>query len=226
MGYKQSQTHVNIRQELCMTDFTKIKKLFNITGLYGFEKSELQLWIVRYGAIPRVLLDYYVELGAYKPLNETQDFLITPNDIQEFDDPNYLIFYSENQSVSFWGINKSDVIQDNPPVYENYGGIEWYKTCDTLLEFLTSMAFFQAVFSMKYSNLDYRKINQEDVDNIKKIFISKDADSGIYTGVKFFGNYNDSVIAILNDNNSYNLLFSSNSEAHFEEMNKILTHIL
>lgn len=208
-----------------MTEFTQLKTLFDISEPCGIDTTELQPWKDKFGAIPKVLTDYYAQLGAHE-FNRSQDYLISPDEINEFEDNDYLIFYSENQSVSIWGIHKDDVSKDNPPVYENYGKEEWYQTTDTLTSFLNSMGFLQAVFSMEFSNEEYWNISQVQADEIAKAFKSKNVDSELYTGVRFYGNYDDSVIVIMNNNEGYILMFSSSDEEHFDEMCDIIENIV
>lgn len=209
-----------------MTDFNAIKKLFAIDSPCGFAESDLSFWIGAYGAIPKVLRDYYVELGTHEALNSSQDFLIAPSQFEEYEDPNYLVFYSENQGVSIWGIRKEDVQKENPPVYENYGEDEWYLTADSVYAFLISMAHLQAVMCMEFSNGEYVDISREQAYKIANEFISKQADSDLYTGVKFYGNYDDTVIVVMNNRERFILMYSSNSEEHFNEADRMIKDIL
>lgn len=209
-----------------MTAFNIIKKLFTIDEPCGYTESDLAYWVEVYGAIPNVLKDYYVKFGKHEALNSTQDCLITPPQFEEYSDPNYLIFYSEDQGVCMWGIKKRDVQKENPPVYENYGEDEWYLTADTVYEFLISMAHLQAVMCMEFSNEEYTDISQAQASEIANRFISKQADSGLYTGVKFYGDYDDTVIVVMNNHERFILMYSSNGEEHFNEIDRIINNIL
>ena len=88
------------------------------------------------------------------------------------------------------------------------------------------MALLQTTFSLEYSNEEYWEINGEQADEIAKFFKTKNADSGLYTGVRIYGNYDDSVIVVMNNNDNYILMFSSSNEEHFEEMYDEIEEIL
>ncbi|MEC0090808.1 hypothetical protein [Paenibacillus macquariensis] len=208
-----------------MTDFAAIRNLFHITESCGFDVKELQPWISRYGRIPEVLKDYYVELGAHPQLNGSQDFLIKPKDLHQYKNDDYLIFYLENQGACVWGIRWDDVAASNPPVYENYGNEEWYQTSESLTEFLHAMAYFQAVISMEFSNEEYWKIDEHVVERIKLLLPSKQADSGLYTGVQFFGQAGE-VIAVMNNHDGYLLMFSAEDEQRFDELHATLQRLV
>ena len=203
-----------------------IKKLFCIESNCGYSENDLNYWIEKYDTMPKVLKEYYMEVGKHHKLNNTQDFLIPPAQFEEYADTEYLVFYSENQGASLWGIKKSDVEKDNPPVYENYGDEEWFLTANSLSQFLLSMAYLQAVFSMEYANEECVDITEEQHRAISNYFSSKQADSDLYTGVSFYGNHDDTVIVVMKNHDYYILMYSSNSELHFDEMDRAIEQIL
>ncbi|MEC0090794.1 hypothetical protein [Paenibacillus macquariensis] len=208
-----------------MTDFTAIRNLFHITESCGFDVKELQPWISRNGSIPEVLKDYYLELGAHPQLNGSQDFLIKPKDFHQYENDDYLTFYLENQGACVWGIRREDVAVSNPPVYENYGREEWYQTSESLTEFLHAMAYFQAVISMEFSNEEYWQIDEQVVEGIKMMFSSKQADSGLYTGVQFYGQAGE-VIVVMNNRDEYLLIFSAEDEQRFDALHATLLRLV
>jgi hypothetical protein len=209
-----------------LTDFSPINRLFQIEGSCGYTEKDLAYWIEVYGGIPTVLREYYLEFGKHEALNNSHDFLIKPEQFQEYDDSDYLIFYSENQGVSVWGIKKEEVREDNPPVYENYGDAEWHLTSDSISEFLISMAHFQGLMCMAYCSEVDMDISQEQAKQIEKSFLTKHADSGLYTGTRFFGNYDDTVVMLINNAERFGLMYSSSSKGHYDEVDRIIKAIL
>jgi hypothetical protein len=210
---------------------TVVKNLFNIKKPKGIDPKELELWNQTFGSIPAVLLDYYTELGAYK-FNRVEDYLIEPDEIPEFisEYPGYLVFYSENQSVTVRGISAKDVFQDDPPVFETQNGAAWWQVSNSINDFLLSMAYWQAIFYFKYSSFElsdvgYIEIDESQKDEIGKAFASKNADCGVYTGMQFFGDETDCVIAVLNNNDNYILMFASSNKTSFNEMKRKLSGI-
>ncbi len=214
--------------ENIMTDFSKIKALFDIKECIGYEKKDLQPWFDQFGQLPAVLVDYYVELGAHLGLNQTQDYLVVPtgdkssfHHISKHYDDDFLIFYGENQRCCVWGIRSKDLGQDNPPVYRSSDSdeeVEWFQETNSLLEFFNSMAMLQAAFSFEFSNEEPWNITHTDVDFIKENFQSKNADSELWTGIQAYGNDDSSVIVVMKNHDDYILFFASRDEEKYEEM--------
>lgn len=73
-----------------MTNFISIRKLFGITENNGFSVEEINTFIKQSNVLPKVLYNYYLELGKITKLNQIQDKLLLPNQID----------YSGNQDLS------------------------------------------------------------------------------------------------------------------------------
>lgn len=206
-----------------MTDFSKIKKLFGITEPNGFAENEIQIIRDIFGDLPAVFVDYYTELGKIENLNQTQDLLIVPERFQYFKHNDYLIFYYENQRACVWGIHKDDLSKTNPPVYMSYDEKEWNLETETLTDFFTAMAFLQAGFALGFTSDCFYEID----DNALKVIAKNYRNKGVAfkqwnEGIDFYGNYDDDVIIIMSNNQ---LFYSSNTEEHFLEMDKILSKL-
>lgn len=206
-----------------MTDFSTIKKLFGITEPKGFTENEIQIIKDIFGDLPKVFIDYYAELGKIENLNNTQDSLNKPDQFQYFKHEEYLIFYSENQRVCVWGIHKDDLSKENPPVYMSYDEKEWKKETETLTDFFTAMAYLQAGFALEYTAECFYEIEDKDL----KFIVEKYKNKGVsFTqwaeGISFYGNHDDEVIIVMSNEQ---LFYSSASEEHFEELDKVLSKL-
>ncbi|OMD22832.1 hypothetical protein BJP48_28400 [Paenibacillus odorifer] len=191
-----------------MTDFTMIKKLFHITKRNGFSHDEIQTIKNNFGELPQVFIDYYLELGKDERLNHTQDSLIKPEQFQYFKHSEYLIFYCENQRACVWGIHRNDLSRSNPPVY-----------------MIHAMAYLQTVFALEYGCESFYSIEQTDLDFIRENFKNKDISFRHWIGIEFYGNYDDSIITVMNNDDSFNLIFASNDKEHFDEMDRVLSKL-
>ncbi|MGE8339690.1 hypothetical protein BSF41_06050 [Flavobacterium sp. ACN2] len=206
-----------------MTDFSKIKKLFGITEPNGFTENEIQLIRDIFGDLPAVFVDYYTELGKIENLNQTQDLLIVPERFQYFKHNDYLIFYYENQRACVWGIHKDDLSKTNPPVYMSYDEKEWNLETETLTDFFTAMAFLQAGFALEFPSNTFYEIEPNDLDFIIKNYSDKGVSFKQWLeGIQFYGNHDDEVIIITGGNQMF---YSSNTENHFLEMDKVLSKL-
>ena len=177
-----------------MSALLAIRELFGIDGDWGYPEEAMAPWLERFGAIPDVLRQYYTTLGAHHGLNQTQDALVIPDTDQPalyrlstFLRNDYLVFYAENQIASICGVKADDVTQPDPPVYQSTDGDDWFVVADTISQFLLSEAHMQATFGREYVSEMPWDVTDEQLAAVARLFPSKNADSDLYTGVKFFG---------------------------------------
>ena len=206
-----------------MTDFSTIKKLFHISEPNGFTKDEIQIIKDIFGNLPQVFVDYYSELGKIQSLNQTQDSLVIPERFQFYNHNNYLIFYTENQHACVWGIRKDNLSNPNPPVYMSYDEMEWNLETETLTDFFTAMAFLQASFALKFTAECFYEIDEKGLNFIAENYTNKGVCFKNWAdGINFYGDYDDDVIVVMSNNQ---LFYSSNTEDHFIEMDKVLSEL-
>ena len=204
--------------------FTQIRTLFGIEEDCGFTEAEMQPFFGVVEQMPALLYDYYTTLGKHQALNQTQDCLVTPkSNLALFNNPDYFVFYAENQNCCLWAISKEDLGEENPKVYFSYNQKEWQVECDTLSEFLLAMAHLQAVFALPYTYEGFKFITSEDLAAIKSHFPKKPfAIRHWLQGVEFYGGATDSIVVL---DGGEQLVYASSSESSFEEMDRFLESI-
>lgn len=204
-----------------MTDFSKIKKLFGIEKREGFSEECVKEAEKRLNKLPQVLKDYYIELGKVFNLNNSQDRLLSPDEINDLGE--YMEFYVENQYVCRWCIAKKDLNMENPPVYITEDGVNFYEESSSLSNFLCTIAYLQGIWGLDYGCEEILDIEEEGANLIRKNYKKKEIQSlNKWMNVEFFGNYDDEVIALINNEDYYNLCYSENSEEHFEDIDKFI----
>ncbi len=202
-----------------MTDFSKIKNLFNITKKEGFNEESVKGAEIRFNGLPKVLIDYYIELGKVFNLNNSQDRLLPPDKINDLGE--YIEFYVENQYVCRWCIAKKDLKMENPPVYITEDGESFDEESNSLSDFLCTMAYLQGIWGLDYGCEEILDIEKDDVDLIRNKYKKKDIPSlKKWMNVEFYGNHDDEVIALINNDYYYNLCYAANDEEHFENMDE------
>ena len=81
----------------------------------GISLNEIETAEENYGfRLPEVLRDYYRIAGNHENINYSFNQLISV-DCLEIEDRK-LIFFQENQGISEWAIDSSDLSGDDPPV--------------------------------------------------------------------------------------------------------------
>lgn len=88
--------------------------------------------------IPAALADYYAVAGRHW-INENHNRLRPIEALEWMDDR--LVFLEENQEVAFWGIDRADLGQADPIVWQGVNGdpVEWYPEDFRLSRFLMAM---------------------------------------------------------------------------------------
>lgn len=208
-----------------MTEFNEIRQLFDITENNGFSEEEISVFKNVCENIPKVLFNYYLQLGKIKELNQTQDRLIEPEKLRLSKNNDFLIFYVENQWACVWGIDKNDLNIDNPPVYMSYEEQKWDKETNLLTDFLKAMASLQAVFALQFGLEEFAYINNEELKIIEENFKKRDFTFSKWIGIDFYGNLENDVIAVQKNNDYYDLIYASNNEQQFIKMNNILSKL-
>ena len=199
-----------------MTDFGKIKKLLDLKQFYGFSEKEISNMLDLVGKLPKILLDYYLELGNCD-FNYYQDYLVKPSEYNKFLVDKYVIICSENQSVCFAGIRKEDLLQDNPPVFFTSDMENWEMGCNNLFNYLHGFAYVNLVCSLKYNG--YFDLSDYGVNFIRNNFANKNIVLRNWWSndgeIEFFGDYDDTIMML---NAETSLFYASNNEKHYVAM--------
>jgi len=165
--------------------------------------------------LPEILRQYYLQVGNNKQINQTQDNLVLPTELDIYED-GFAIIYYENQVVWEAGIKDSDFEQDNPNVYLSYDQESWEFEIGNLFNFLTAEAFLQALFALPFSS------NACNVGTEEELFIHqtwKESSFKSYLwGIEFFQNSSDEILALMKHDNQTDVFIATNTEKHFLEM--------
>ena len=204
--------------------FYEIKKLFGIGrySRFGCSPYDIEELKESFEILPKVLIDYYLELGEHEALNFTQDNLISPEEIY-MSDSGYLVFYEENQKSCIWGIKEQDLFMDNPPVYMAYDEDDKFiMESGTLSEFFTIMAYMQGSFGLPYTCDEIYEIEEHGADMIRKQFKNKGVSMKAWINVEFYGNSETEVIALIKNDDYYNVSFGSRIKNEFNKIDEVI----
>lgn len=103
--------------------------------------------------LPALLREFYALAGNRDDINQSFEYLVSVEELELMG--GMLVFYEENQDVTFWAIDSKDSA-DDPAVFRafNEENLEWDPDSERLSEFLTAMLFLQAVNGgMAYSGI-------------------------------------------------------------------------
>ena len=204
-----------------MTDFKEIRKLFDIRdNTFGIPEKEILECENRLGAkLPEVLRDYYLQFGNNEQINQTQDNLVLPSELEVYED-GFVVIYYENQDVWQTAIKFSDLDQGNPNVYLSYDQENWDFEIGDLFNFLTAEAYLQALFALPFS------ANRTDVGEEKENYIRqnwKQSEFKSYLwGTDFFQNSPNEILALMKSENQVDIFIATRSEERFQQINEKL----
>ena len=216
-----------------MKGFKIISDLFLISNPVGYDMTELNKTREIFGAIPRVLEEFYINYGKSKELQGLQDELVLPDKYESFLKYDYMVFFNENQGVCQAGIHRSDLDKENPPVYVNNivdGKMSWYKSADSISDFLIAMYGYQASICLEYYPEGFFWVSTEDIKYIEEKFEKKEQSMEYWLMCKItlYGNDNNSRIALMDNllyEDNIQMNYASNNEKSFGELDFILENI-
>ncbi|MHB8065519.1 MAG: hypothetical protein ACYDG2_23375 [Ruminiclostridium sp.] len=111
-------------------------------------------------------------------------------------------------------------VQENPPVYYCDENNVFKKECETLTFFLYSIAHLQGIFGLYYTLDEIEEIEEDQAIKIRNYYKAKNKYLENWHRVEFYGDYDDCVIALIKNDDWYNVMYSSSDKQHFEEINK------
>ena len=202
-----------------MIDFREIRNLFEIRdNSFGIPEEKITECENRLGSkLPETLRQYYLQLGDNEEVNQTQDSLILPAELEIYDD-GFVIIYRENQVIWQAGIKFPDFDQVNPAVYLSYDGKNWNFEIGNLFNFLTTEAYLQALFALPFSanSID---ISKETENRIRQNWKESEVTSYLW-GTEFFQNSADEIVALMKSENQVDIFIAATSEEGFRQIDE------
>ncbi len=132
----------------------------------GVPESEIAAAEARLGMnLPTLLQEFYALAGKREDINHSFEHLVSVEELQL--DGGMLVFYEENQDVTFWAVKSDDTAAD-PAIFRafNEENLDWEPDSELLSEFLVAMFVLQAVNGgMAYSGIG--DANPERVTNAR-----------------------------------------------------------
>ena len=151
--------------------FDWLKVLYAADSLEGFTDEEVDDMRALFGALPRVVEEFYRKAARSDVLHHGQDQWLLPEDFkrsEQFQKSECLILLCENQGVYLAGIRRENLDMDDPPVYLTENCKEWKLCADSTTEFLYAMTAYEAVFSYEYFPEEFYFITEKELAELEK----------------------------------------------------------
>lgn len=208
-----------------MDKFSEILELFGVINPVGYSE-ELAAAKTAVGALPLELERFYSQCGASPELHGLQDELILPNRYKSHLNPEFIVFFNENQGVCQAAVKKSDARLADPPVYTSAENGEWKFSAPRVSDFLAAMFGYQASICLDFTPEEFYFITPEEKSKIEMLFPRLGSfDNWLYDqNVTVYGE-NGGRVALMENGGDIQMSFAANNEREFERMSGLLDGI-
>lgn len=206
-----------------MDKYEDILKLFKVSSPVGYFEEEVAGAKAEVGALPFELESFYLKYGASGELHGLQDELILPNRYKALLNPEYIIFFNENQGVCQAAVKKSDADIPDPPVYTSVDNGGWKLSSPHVSVFLRAMFDYQASICLDFTPEEFYFITPEEKTKIEKLFPRLGGfDNWLYDqNITVYGE-NGGRIALMENGGDIQMNYAANNEREFERMSGFL----
>ena len=212
-----------------MEKYNSILELFQLKTPTGYTKEEIEKAKAAVGGLPLELEKFYLYCGSSPELQFLQDELILPGKYPALLDPEYIVFYNENQGVCQAAVRKSEVLLGDPPVYTSVDNGEWTLSSPHVSEFLKAMYDYQASICLDFNPEDFYFVTEEEKAKIESLFPKLGSFNGwLYTyKVTVYGE-NGIRIALMEDaedGGDIQMNFAANNQEDYDKVTAMLDGI-
>lgn len=211
-----------------MEKYKSITELFQVETPTGYTKEEIEKAKAAVGGLPLELEKFYLYCGNSPELKFLQDELVLPGKYPALLDPEYIIFYNENQGVCQAAVKKSEVSLDDPPVYTSVDDGEWTLSSPHVSEFLAAMYDYQASICLDFSPEEFYFVTPEEKAKIESLFPKLGSFNGwLYTWTVTVYGEGGIRIALMEDEEGEDIQmnFAANNQEDFDKVMSMLEGI-
>lgn len=209
-----------------MDIYNNILQLFSVTSPVGYSAEQVAAAKAEVGGLPSELERFYLNCGASPELHGLQDELILPNRYKALLNPEYIVFFDENQGVCQAAVKKSDAHLPDPPVYASTDNGEWRSSSPRLSEFLCAMFDYQASICLDHSPEEFYFITSEEKAKIEKMFPKLGGfENWLYDwNITVYGSGGGRV-SLMENGGDIQMSYAANNAHEFVQMQKLLDGI-
>lgn len=208
--------------------YDEILRLFQVSEPVGYSPGEMEKAKAAVGAIPEELEEFLLRYGNSSELHGLQDELILPGQYKALLDPDYIIFFNENQGVCQAAVRKADTHIPDPPVYTSCDSGEWKLSSPHVSEFLIAMFGYQASICLPFSPEEFYWITPEEKAKIEKMFTKREQIISYWLydwKITLYGDNDEGRLAIMENGGDIQMQYAANTENEYERMSELLDGI-
>lgn len=211
-----------------MEKYNGILELFGVKNPVGYSPEEVEKAKREVGGLPLELERFYLYCGNSPELHGLQDELVLPNRSKSLLNPDYILFFNENQGVCQAAVKKSDARIDDPPVYTSTDDGEWQFSSPHVSDFLCAMFDYQASICLDFNPEDFFWITPEERAKVEEMFPKLgEFDKWLYDWKVTVYGENGGRIAIMEQDgeDEFQMNYAANNEREYKRMFEMLDGI-
>lgn len=208
--------------------YSEILRLFRVSEPVGYSPEEMEKAKAAVGAIPAELEEFLAKYGNSPELHGLQDELVLPGRYPALLDPDYIIFFNENQGVCQAAVKKSEAHLPDPPVYVSCNDGEWVFSSPHVSEFLTAMFGYQASICLPFSPEEFFWITPEEKEKIERLFTKREQVISCWLdgwAITLYGGNDEGRLAVMEAGGDIQMQYAANTQNEFERMSGLLEGI-
>lgn len=208
-----------------MDKYEDILKLFKVSSPVGYSAEDIAGVKAEVGALPFELESFFLKYGASQELHGLQDEFILPNRYKALLNPEYIVFFNENQGVCQAAVRKSDIDVPDPPVYTSTDG-GWRLSSPRVSEFLCAMFGYQASICLDHNPEEFYWVTPEEKAKIELLFPRLGGfENWLYDwSVTVYGS-GGGRISLMENGGDIQMSYAANSKREYDRMRELLDGI-
>ena len=207
-----------------------IRQLYAVDELQGYAEGEIHFLKELFGALPRVLEDFYRAAGNTEVIHHVQDSWMLPENFRKWkwlQTSDHMILLNENQGVCRAGIRREDLVLSDPPVYSTEDDKTWVICAPTTSEFLAAALAYESAFTFTYNPEEFYWLTGEEMEQIQSQLTKYPFELQSWISdmkITFYSNEPDNLVAVM-DCGDLQMLYGAASEVSYSKLMDVMEGI-
>ena len=188
--------------------------LYSVDRLEGCTDQEINKARDFYGALPKVIEDFWRAAGRTKKLNVCSDDWLFPSFYEKWGwngQSKDLLLLCENQYVCEAAILQKDLYFPDPPVYTRMAADEgpWRLSSSAASAFLEAALLYESVWQFDHSAEEYFRLTDEELTIVQSKLTKRPAvlKNWMEMEITFYSNRPENLLVVMNLGDEYQVLY-------------------
>lgn len=204
-----------------------IRQLYTVEVPEGYTEEEIAFVRDCFGALPGTVEEFWRSAARTEEIHHVQDFWTGPEEFRRWEwlrDSDYLILLNENQGCCRAGIKRSDLKEEDPPVYVTSDDREWTLCAGSVSEFLQAALAYEAIFAFPYQPEEFLLwFTEEELEVVRSSLDKKpfELHGWCHMDMSFYGSASDHMVVVM-DCGDLEVLYGAASEESYQKLMTVM----